>query len=384
MRLVFLMRCNGLSGAAQATSFVDRSFLGGTMAEAEEEKDRTTDAATPEPLVLSPEVAAEPDPVPRESTQAPPARPSGSGLGRFLALVLGGAVAAGGGFAVAQYGVQQGWPIVTPASSEVEALKAEITRLDAALKSVTDRPAPVADLGPVEARIATLESRPAATDTAALQALEQQVATLESRLAAQNPADAQALASQIDARVAERMQAVTAEAERAQSEAEAAKIALAQRGALIALDTALDSGLDLGGSLTALGDAGIAVPEPLAALAEKPVSLADLQSAFPEAAREALSASRRASQGTGTMTDRLKTFVMNQTNARPLAPQEGEGDEAVLSRMQAGIDAGQLAAARGMVDSLSEPARAAMAAWVTDADIHLAARQALASLMPQN
>jgi hypothetical protein len=84
------------------------------------------------------------------------------------------------------------------------------------------------------------------------------------------------------------------------------------------------------------------------------------------------------------MTERLKTFVMNQTNARPLAPQEGEGDEAVLSRMQAGIDAGQLAAARGMVDSLSEPARAAMATWVADADIHLAARQALASLMPQN
>ena len=103
------------------------------MAEAEEEKDRTTDAATPEPLVLSPEVAAEPDPVPRESTQTPPARPSGSGLGRFLALVLGGAVAAGGGFAVAQYGVQQGWPIVTPASSDVDALKAEIARLDAAL-----------------------------------------------------------------------------------------------------------------------------------------------------------------------------------------------------------------------------------------------------------
>jgi hypothetical protein len=359
------------------------------MAEAEEEKDRITDAATPETLVLSPEVAAGPEPVPRESTQPPPVRSSGSGLGRFLALVLGGAVAAGGGFALARYGVQQGWPIVTPASSDVDALRAEIDRLDAALKSVSDRPAPMADLGPVEARLAALESRPAPSDSApsdpaALQALQQQVATLESRLAAQNPADAQALASQIDARVAERMQEVTAEAERAQVEAEAAKAAIAQRGALVALNTALDSGLDLEGSLQALGDAGIALPEPLAALATKPVSLADLQSAFPEAARAALSASRRASQGTGTMADRLKTFVMNQTNARPLAPQEGEGDEAVLSRMQAGIDAGQLAAARGMVDSLSEPARAAMASWTAEADIHLAARQALASLMPQN
>jgi hypothetical protein len=354
------------------------------MAQAEEEKDRTTDAATAEPFVLSPEVAAEPDPAPRESTEPPPVRSSGSGLGRFVALVLGGAVAAGGGFALARYGAQQGWPIITPAAYDVDALRAEIDRLDAALKSVSDRPAPVADLGPVEARIAALESRPATSDPAALRALQQQVVTLENRLAAQNPADAQALATQIDARVAERMQAVTAEAERAQAEAEAAKIALAQRGALIALDTALDSGLDLGGRLIDLGDAGIALPEPLAALAEKPVALADLQSSFPEAARAALSASRRASQGSGTMTDRLKTFVMNQTNARPLAPQEGEGDEAVLSRMQAGVDAGEIAAARGMVDSLSEPARAEMAAWAADADIHLAARQALASLMPQN
>lgn len=325
----------------------------------------STEQESPMPMTPRPETAAPSDPRPA------PVSPKSGGFARFLGLVTGGALAAGGGFGLAAYGVQQGWPLLTPPSetAQLEALQAEVARIAKA------QPAPV-DLGPLESRVAALEQAPA-MEAPDLGTVEARLKALEARPAQIGSGDPAAISAQIAAEVSARMQTAKAETETMRAEAEAVQAKAAEQAALLALQGAMASGIGLPEAIAAAP----ALPEALAAWAKAPTTLPTLRDGFAEPARQALAASRSAEQAQGTTTDRLATFLLNQTGARSTVAREGDDADAVLSRMQAAVDAGDLTAALALRPALPEPAQAPLAEWAAQAEALLAAQTALSALI---
>ena len=318
----------------------------------------------------------------------PPPAPAqkGGGLGRFVGMMGGGIVAAGLGFGLATYGVQQGWPLLVPPQADTVA-PADLAADLAALRDEVDRiakaqpiPAQPVDLAPLEARLAALEAAPDAAASPDLGALAARVAALEQRPVATSPADPAAISAQIEAELATRLQAVEAEADRLRAEAAATQAKARQRAALVTLQGAMASGLALPQALAATE--GLALPAEITAWAKAPQTLQDLRDSFAPAARDALAAVRSAEQAQGAVTDRLATFLMNQTGARSTTAREGDDPDAVLSRMEAAVAAGDLAAALALAPALPEAAQPALADWLRHAQALLAAQTALAALIP--
>lgn len=364
------------------------------MAVEDTSKDEAPDAATSpvtvDPVIVDPVIVetVESPPSPASFTEAPPPPPavkSGGGFGRFLGLVTGGALAAGAGFGLATYGVQQGWPILqAPApesapTQELAALKAEVARL-AALPS--GEPAAPLDLKPLEDRLTALETAPppAPARPVDLAPLEARMADLEARLASATPGNPEAITARIEAEVAARMQEVTAETDRLRSEAEALQARAAERAALLTLQGAMASGLGLPEAIA--GTASLSLPPALTDWAKAPVTRAALRDSFPETARLALAAARAAEQAQGTTTERLTTFLMNQTGARSTTARAGDDPDAVLSRMEAAVSAGDLPGALALRAALPEVAQPPLADWAAQAEALLAAETALAALIP--
>ena len=92
-------------------------------------------------------------------------------------------------------------------------------------------------------------------------------------------------------------------------------------------------------------------------------SLQVLRQGFPDAARAALDASLRASKG-DTWTERVSVFLRGQTGTRSLIPREGTDPDAVLSRAEAAVTAGDLALALTELAALPDAGKAAMADWL--------------------
>ncbi|MFV2003443.1 MAG: COG4223 family protein, partial [Paracoccaceae bacterium] len=133
-------------------------------------------------------------------------------------------------------------------------------------------------------------------------------------------------------------------------------------------------------SVEALRGAGIEVPAPLATLGVDGVAtLADLQTTYPEAARGALNAAVRADVAAGR-TGRLAGFLRTQLGTRSLEPREGDDADAVLSRAEAALVAGDLAAALGELQGLPEAGSASIAAWVARAGARQQALNSVAAL----
>ena len=78
--------------------------------------------------------------------------------------------------------------------------------------------------------------------------------------------------------------------------------------------------------------------------------------------------------------DRFTAFLRRQTNARSLAPREGNDPDAILSRAEAALSSGDLPAALTELDALPENARAAMDGWIADASARADALAAAADL----
>jgi hypothetical protein len=308
--------------------------------------------------------------------------------------VLGGLIAAGLGFGLAQYlpfsgmiGGGSGF-----STEEGAVLKAEIADLRAALAAVppADTGAVAArldaveqalagmaapDLSAIEGRIATLEARPTGSlsgaDAAALAALRAEVASMKSGGIAQSQVDAASAALQ--AKLDETLAA--AEALRVDASETAAKAA--QRGALLQIGAALDSGAAFGSALQALE--GAEIPEALSGNAAGLPSLKTLQDGFPEAARLALDAALKADMGDG-WGERAMSFLRTQVGARSLTARDGADPDAVLSRAEAALTAGDVGTALTELDALPEIARTAMAGWRAGADQRQAAQAALYAL----
>ena len=322
---------------------------------------------------------------------APPARPSPGRSGIFGPL-LGGALAAIGGFALSHFNILG----IANDSSAIPALTAQ---LDQAAQQQTAATGQLAtDLAALSDRVAKLESAPApaAPDLSRLDALDQRLAAIEAI-----PADGNASTAALTAKVAELEQrlanlpaggtdpalqqklddalarlteAETAATARA-TEADAAAQAAAHAKALDVLSAAVATGQPFAAELQALADP--ALTSALGATAGSGVpSLAQLQSSFPDAAREALRLARDLSTEDG-WGDRLVDFLATQTGARPLTPLEGTTPDAILSRAEFALSEGRIADALAELDPLDPAVKAALDPWTTQAKAHLAAATAL-------
>ena len=124
----------------------------------------------------------------------------------------------------------------------------------------------------------------------------------------------------------------------------------------------------------------VVLPDALMAVAGNGVpTLADLGESFPDAALEAIRASILASGGEGLL-GRATAFLEAQVASRSLAPAEGSGPDAVLSRMEASLRADDLEAVIDESAQLPSESAAAMSGWLDGARQRVAAEKALAEL----
>ncbi|MHA7874874.1 COG4223 family protein [Roseivivax sp.] len=332
--------------------------------------------------------------------------------GGFLPLALGGIVAAAAGFGVSEYlnrqGAEEAASFAEETRGALEAQSGEIADLTGRLEGIeTDVTA--VDLSSVESAVADLTSRSAAIgeELTALSdrvaALEESGSTLTDRVStlerapvedAVSPAAIEAYEQEI-ARLREEVQAQLAEvqAQRESVEALAEEAVAAERAAqteartadlraqVAALRSALDSGQPFAQSLEPLrGSEMVELPEALTATAGDGVaSMAELTESYPEAARAALAAAREAGAASENR-GRIAGFFAEQLGARSVTPREGDSADAVLSRAEAALRGGDLAATLQELSALPEPAAAAMSDWRARAEARLAALEAAAAL----
>ena len=307
------------------------------------------------------------------------------GLAWVIWPLLGGALAAAAGYGVAQY-VPNGWPMasvvtlqtqVAVLSDQVQALQADLQKADARLASLETAPAPQSDAGQIaalELRLATLESKPmpAGTDSAALDQLRAEVAAIKTNGAAVMSAKVQA---DLDAKV----QATEAKLTAIEQSAQAQAAATLTRAALGQIAAALDSGAPYPSAIAALAGADIAVVLTDNATAGLP-SLQALQASFPDSARAALEAALRANMGE-SWSERVGNFLRTQVGVRSLTPRDGPDPDAILSRAEAALTAGDVAQALAEMATLPTPAQDALSAWRVRAQLRLDAQAALAALL---
>ena len=316
-------------------------------------------------------VEAQPDAdIPAADARPEPAAPPQQQVivkrGGFFPLLLGGVAAAAIGFGAARYVLPDGWP--WPGTSD-DTLATQLAQQADQLQGLSQRVEGI-DLSALESQIAgtsdTVATLSARVNEAVgrLDTLEQEMAALAARPAGTGGDDG-AMSSELqalrDSLAAQRDQidGLLAEARAREEAAEATAQEALARAALSRVQTALDTGSDFSAALDDLRAAGVDVPGALADQAEGVPTMAQLGAAFPDAAREALGAARRASGEDGG----LGGFLRTQLGVRSLEPQDGESADAVLSRAEAALRDGRLTDALAEIEALPEAGRAALDDW---------------------
>lgn len=216
--------------------------------------------------------------------------------------------------------------------------------------------------------------------TERLSMLENQPVELPEELAnAASTADVDALQAALDAQKTQ-IEGLSQRAADAETAAAGEAARLLAQAALMRVMTAVDSGASFSPVLAELQRvAPVDVPEGLQLAAETGVpTLADLQAGFPEAARVGLAAARAEipeSEVTG-----IGGFLKRQLNVRSVTPREGSDPDAVLSRAQAAVDAGNLENALREAETLPDAAKTAMNDWLEAASARKAAQDAAQEL----
>jgi hypothetical protein len=119
----------------------------------------------------------------------------------------------------------------------------------------------------------------------------------------------------------------------------------------------------------------------LVAAAPYGVPTADaLARAFPEQSRTALIAARTTSTSQASSSNRVGDFLRSQLGMRSITPRAGNDPDAVLSRAEAAIQAGQVSNALSALTALPDSARTSMAGWIEQAELRQAAQLAVAAL----
>jgi hypothetical protein len=388
-------------------------------------EDRTVEARVEDAELVSEESAPEPlsAAVPQRKPDPAPVHPRRRG--GFVPAFMGGILAAGIGFASAEYVTHPGWPFSPPGptpeaiarrvdavASDLQAFKGQMNTL---APTVATLQAKADAFDALSARIGST-AKDSAAQIAALrddlttrnEALKQAIVALDARVAA---IDKQALApgvagSNVDAVVLDslrgqledqrkqnetlaaqiadvadkanaRIDAAEKQAAALKADADtAAKAALAQ-AALTRVEAALELGGSFASALADLTAQGAKVPDALVTVAATGVpTLTDLREAFPAASRAALAASVKATMGPG-LSDRIGAFLRAQTGLRSLTARPGTDADAVLSRAEADVNAGKLTDALSELAALPDVGRAALAGWIADAKTRVSALAAV-------
>lgn len=337
----------------------------------------------------APHEAGEPSPV----VEAAPVIVKRAG---FFPMVFGGIIAAGLGYGVAQYVPLSTFGISLPASeretaidTQFKTLTDQVAALQGTIESTPDAPDFSADikatqdavssvkselsdgLAAVNAKIIEIEKRPIASGDAAVA-----VAAYEAELEAMQ-ARITSVADEATAKIA------SAEAKASELEQNASLVSNAAlaRAALMRVETAVARGGVFDEALADFAEmSGSDIP---AALQQASISgiatLPELQSAFPDAARAALAASRK-ENASGDALGRVGAFLKTQVNARSLTPRDGADPDAVLSRVEAALRDDRLEVALTEIAGLPETGQEALAAWTSSAQARLDAVSALQAL----
>ncbi|PPB82438.1 inner membrane protein [Albidovulum inexpectatum] len=364
--------------------------------------------------------AAAPAPAPEEQ---PAPRRSG-----FWGPVFGGVVAAGLGFGLAVYALPRWMPewsssdTVTALQSRLDQATARIEelggtvevlraapsaqqvadRVDTLSRDLTAQVAAISDrvggletrveelaktLGEIDTRLSAVEKRPTSGGAASQSALEAFGREIEALRAEMQSREAEIRAAEerlsaIAADAEARMRAVEEEAARQRAEAEEQARRATIRAGLARLQAALEAGHPLQPALDDLARAGVEIPPALSDQAQGVPTLTALRESFAPAARAALAASLRETAD-GDIWARLKAFARAQTGARSLAPREGDDPDAILSRAEAALRAGDLQTALDEIATLPKAGQEAMSEWVGLAQRRLEAQSAIAAIAAQ-
>lgn len=359
-----------------------------------------TDPATA-PEAEAPKMAATVADAPPAPIAASPERRGGTGP--FFGMVLGGVLAAGAGF-----GLARAVPDLLPSAGDSgvsEAVAAQAEELAALREQLAALPEKPSADERMEERIAALEQSVAPDLTGILSridGLEEQVAALASRPVAEGavlpdevnaelaklreqvnrlgsggtvPADVTAAAEAAEARLKE----AEARAAALAQEAEAAAATSRRAAALDRIAVALDTGGPFTAAVREIGDGNL--PPGLAEFAASGVpTVAELEESFPDVARASLEAALRANMGE-SWTERVSNFLRSQTGLRSLSPREGNDPDAVLSRAEAALMAGDVAAAVNELAAMPEAGKPALEDWLATANQRVEAEAAFAALV---
>ncbi|MBE9636011.1 hypothetical protein [Salipiger mangrovisoli] len=358
------------------------------------------DFETLEPETPSPAAAAVP---PREVVRETVVERKGG----FVPMALGGVLAAALGWGASSY--QSGNFPFGDGGAAFEAqtaasLSQQSERIAALSGTVEQTAAQVGgiDLSGLESATADLGQRMQAAEGSAA-SLGEQVTQLQTRIEEMQTQwlsdsvspEAMAAYEKALADVRSAIETQRAEVEQMTQEALAAKqtasdqaMLAKSRTALSEINTALRDGAAYAEPLQVLQSNGVTVPEGLAASApEGAPTQAALVSEFPPVARDALSAARRAEATNEDTASRVTTFLANQLGARSVEPREGDDPDAVLSRAEAALRAGDLGTVLSELAALPEPAQAELSGWTARAEARKAAldgADAVAQTLNQN
>ena len=364
------------------------------------EADASTEAGQVEDAVVveveSEDLAPVEDVAPIEETTpdvSEPTPPSKS-LG-LMSFIAGGVVAGAIGFGAATYlnfgGNTQTEALVADLSARLDtqaqqfdALQAEVSRVEglADTSALAERIQAIsADLGSQPARVSPAEIEALA---AGMTALEARLLDVEKRPMSESlPADAIAayeaemngLRESIAKQRAD-IEAMAAEAREMEARARAETIKSEGTNWLTDISVAIASGQPFVAPVEALGSEGIEVPDALRLAAQDGVStLAELSETFPVSARAALAAIRSA-ETDGSGAGGIMTFLQNQLGVRSVSPRDGASADAILSRAEASVKAGEVVQALAEINALPEIGLFAMADWVAQAHERIAVEAA--------
>ena len=257
-----------------------------------------------------------------------------------------------------------------------EAIETRLTQLETKVEGLAAQVEGLASLGEGTAELSEEDLARISAFSATVDGVRAELSTL---------ADKQGELSQRIDDVAAAAQRRITEAEEevaaASQQAEATKSAAMAQAAATTIGAALTAGEPYEVALAQLDEnTDVEIPEALTASAASGVTpLGTLRESFPDAAHEAIRATIRAKDDS-SVGGRLAAFIEAQVASRSLTPQQGDSTDAILSRAEDALRRDNLAAAVSELESLSEPARAAMQDWISRAEARVAARSALTGL----
>ncbi len=192
----------------------------------------------------------------------------------------------------------------------------------------------------------------------------------------------------VDAEAQAQTRVEEATAAAAMAEEKAAEIAAntARKETLEALSEVAHTGAPFAAELQAFADATDAeLPASIAGSAETGVrSVASLRSEFAVLSHEAIRVSITAdAQEEGNAAAKFGAFLKSQVASRSLTAQEGDSTDAILSRINAALDADDLGKITSEAANLSDAAKAPLASWLTAVEARKAVLDDLAALAAQ-